>query len=64
MSKEMFIAAYDELMDEYAEEHGVDPAKIPDAAERKIADRAMTRMSDRIADMIDHYRERAKYGEV
>lgn len=59
MCKEMFIAAHEELIEEYLAEH-------PDAdwseAYEATADAAGDRYSDKFADMIDTARLRAKEG--
>lgn len=57
MPKELYIAAHEELIEEYLEEH-------PDADEAEAydvtADAAHGRMVDKIADMMDHGRDLAK----
>lgn len=57
MSKELFIAAHEELIEEYLLRH-------PDAdwheAYEKTADAADGRYRDRFADMVDAARQRAK----
>lgn len=59
MGKEMFIAAHEQLIEEYLNEH-------PDAdwgeAYEKTGDLAGERMRDNFADMIDTARLRAKEG--
>ena len=59
MSKELFIQAHEELIERYLEKH-------PDATEteayEKTADGAYDHMVDRLADMADAARDRAKYG--
>lgn len=57
MSKELFMSAHEELIDEYLEEH---PGCDWSTAYEKMADRAWDRMTDRLADMADHYRDLAK----
>ena len=56
--KELFIAAHEELIEEYMADH-------PDAdwneAYDKTADRAYDRYTDKFADMCDAARTRAKY---
>lgn len=58
MSKELFMAAHEELIERYLEEH-------PDAdwneAYERTADGAYNHMRDRLADMADSLRNRAKY---
>ena len=53
MSKELYMASHEELIDEYMEAH-------PDATEQEAydatADAAYGRMTDKIADMIDYAR--------
>lgn len=60
MSKELFMSAHEQLIEEYMAEH-------PDAdwheAYEKTADAATDRMRDNVADMIDGARLRAKYDE-
>lgn len=57
MSKELFIAAHEELVEEYLEQH-------PDAdwneAYEKTADVANDRYRDKFADMVDAAKQRAK----
>lgn len=57
--KDLFIAAHEELIEEYLNEH-------PDADWReaydKTGDAAGERMSGKFADMVDAARDRAKYG--
>ncbi len=59
MDKDLFIAAHEELIEEYLERH-------PDATEAqaydRTADAASDRTRDKFADMIDAARDRAKYG--
>lgn len=56
MSKEIYIAAHEALIDEYLERH-------PDAdwteAYERTADNAWVRMQDKFADMIDNAKDRA-----
>ena len=58
MSKELFIIAHEQCIEEYLEEH-------PDATEAEAyeatADAAGKRYIENVADMIDQARERAKY---
>lgn len=57
MSKELFIAAHEELVEQYLLDH-------PDAdwneAYEKTADGAYDRMRDKFADMVDGAKQRAK----
>lgn len=57
MCKELYMAAHEELVDQYLEDH-------PDAdwaeAYEKTADGAYSRMRDKYADMIDRARMDAK----
>lgn len=57
MSKELFMAAHEQLIAEYMDAN-------PDADESRVydlmADRAFDRMRDNIADQIDAARDRAK----
>lgn len=59
MSKELFMAAHEQLIAEYMEEH-------PDADESEVyemmADRAFDRMADNLAARIDAARDRMKEG--
>ena len=55
--KELYIAAHEELVDEYMDKHPeADEALVYDM----LADKANDRMIDRYADMIDAARNRAK----
>lgn len=58
MSKDLWIAEHERLVDEYLEEH-------PDAdwteAYERTADLVDARVADRIGSMIDEARDRAKY---
>lgn len=60
MSKELYMAAHEELMERYLEEH-------PDAdwseAYERTADGAYDRMRDNLAAKADYLRMRAKEGE-
>jgi len=55
--KEIFIEEHERLTDELIED-GMDPAQAHDVA----ADRAMDATRDRLADMADRARQRAKDG--
>jgi hypothetical protein len=59
MSKELYMAAHEELVDEEMERTGCDWQ----TAYERTADRAYGRMVDRLADIGDAMRDRAKYGE-
>ena len=59
MSKEHYMAAHEELVDEEMERTGCDWQ----TAYERTADAAHDRMIDRYADMADAMRDRAKYGE-
>jgi hypothetical protein len=59
MSKEMFIDAHMDLIDEYMEAH---PEATEAEAYDKTADGAYSRMTDRMADIADHARDLAKEG--
>ena len=58
MSKELWIAEHERLVEEYLNEHP--DAEWSEAYER-TADLVDARLRDRIADMIDEARDRAKY---
>jgi len=61
MSKELFMAAHDELIDEYLADH---PDADWDEAYEKTADKAHDRMIDRLADRADFLRkERQESGQ-
>ena len=59
MTKELFMAAHEELVEEYLDEH-------PDAdwseAYEATSDAAYGRMQGNLADRIDHYRQLRKEG--
>lgn len=57
MSKEMFMAAHEELIQRYLEAH---PEATEAEAYDKTADRAYDRMTDKMANMADTLRQRAK----
>lgn len=57
MSKELFIAAHEELVEQYMNDHP--EADWGDAYE-KTADLAYDRMRDKFADMVDAAKQRAK----
>lgn len=58
MSKELFIAAHEELIEEYLERH---PEADWHEAYEATADFIQDRYADNIGDMIDRARDRAKY---
>ena len=60
MSKELFIAAHEQVIEEYLEEH---PEATDAEAYEKTADAAYNRMTENIADLIDRERDRRKEGE-
>jgi hypothetical protein len=57
MSKELFIAAHEELIERYLERH---PNATEAEAYEKTADGAWGHMTDKIADMADRLRMEAK----
>lgn len=57
MSKEMFIAAHEALIEEYLEKH---PNATEAEAYDRTADHAYDRMRDNLADRIDYLRMRRK----
>lgn len=57
MSKEIYIAAHEELIEEYLERH---PNATEAEAYDKCADAAYDRYRDKYADMVDRARQRAK----
>jgi hypothetical protein len=61
MSKELFMAAHEELIEKYLEKH---PEATEAEAYDKTADGAYGLMADRIADMIDYHRQKAKDGQL
>ena len=58
MSKELYIACHEALIEEYPEENGLDDCHWHDAYEA-TADKAYERMRDMLADRADNIR---KYG--
>jgi hypothetical protein len=56
MSKELFMSAHEELIEEEMERTGCDWT----TAYELMADRAWDRMTDRLADMADHYHQMQK----
>ena len=58
MSKELYIAAHEELIEEYMNDH---PNADWSEAYEKTADGANDRSRDKFADMVDAARDRAKY---
>ncbi len=61
MSKELFIQAHEELIERYLEAH---PCATEAEAYERTADRAYGRMTDKLADMADTLRQRAKDGQL
>ncbi len=59
MSKELFIAAHEQLIEEYLLLH---PGTTEAEAYDKTADRAYGRMRDNLTDMADNLRQREKDG--
>jgi len=57
LSKEMYIQAHEELMNEYQEEH---PNASWDEAYEKCGDDAHERMIDNYADLADREKDRRK----
>jgi hypothetical protein len=58
MSKELWIAEHEKLVEEYMDEH---PEADWSEAYERTADKVDARLADRIADMIDEARDRRKY---
>lgn len=58
MSKELFIAAHEELVEQYLNDH---PEANWSEAYERTADAAYDRMRDKFADMVDAAKERRKY---
>ena len=61
MSKELYIACHEALIEEYLEENGLDDSHWHEAVEA-TADKALGRMKDVLADRIDCYRQIRKEG--
>lgn len=59
MSKELFIAAHEALIDEYLEEH---PLRTWQEAYEATADKANDRMVERLAAHADYLRDKRKEG--
>lgn len=57
MSKELFMAAHDELIERYMLSH---PEATEDQAYEATADDAYDRMTDNLANMADRLRQEAK----
>ena len=57
MSKDIYIMAHEELIQEYLEKH---PNASEDEAYDKTADAAYDRYRDKYADMADTYKQRLK----
>jgi hypothetical protein len=60
VSKELFIASHEILIERYLESH---PNATEAEAYDKTADLAYNHMTDRLADMADMLRQRAKDGQ-
>lgn len=58
MTKDLFIATHEELIERYIEKTGCDYATAYDAT----VDKAYNRYTDKYADMIDQARQRHKDG--
>lgn len=58
MDKDMFIAAHEELIEQYLNDH---PDATDHEAYEKTADAVYDRYRDKWADVIDAARDRAKY---
>ena len=61
MTRELFIDAHEELIQLYLEQH---PEASEAEAYDKTADRAYNRMVDKLADLADSLRQRAKDGQL
>jgi hypothetical protein len=61
MSKELWIAEHEKLIEEYLDSH---PEAVWSEAYERTAELVDNRLRDRIADMIDEARDRAKYEGV
>lgn len=61
MSKELYIAAHEALIDEYLDQH---PEADEALAYDLTADSAYGRMTDHLADMADALRDARKYGDA
>lgn len=61
MSKELFMACHEALVEEYLDENSLDDGHWHEAYEA-TADKAYDRMRDVLADRIDHYRQLRKEG--
>jgi hypothetical protein len=61
MSKDIYMLAHNELIEEYMEAH---PGVSWTDAYDRTADQAYERMKEKIADMVDTARERAKYASL
>ena len=57
MSKELWIVAYEQLVEEYLGEGYSD-----EVAEQMASDNAHDKMCDNIADVADYYKDLRKYG--
>lgn len=61
MSKELFIAAHEELIGEYLDQH---PEATEGEAYARTSWQVHDRMTDRLADMADAARDARKYGDA
>ena len=61
MSKELFMAAHEELVEEYLDEH---PEADWTQAYEATSDAAYVRMQGNLADRIDHLRQLRKDGMI
>ena len=59
--KELFMAAHEELIEEYLKTH---PNATEAEAYEKTADKAFGRARDRLADQADYYRMLKKEGQI
>jgi hypothetical protein len=57
MTKEMYIEAHEQLIEEYLEKH---PEATWDQAYELLADKAYDRYRDNFADLVDQARQRKK----
>jgi hypothetical protein len=61
MSKDWYIEAHEREVTDYMDRH---PNATWEQAYSRTADRAYDRMRDEMADAADHYRRRAKDGDL
>ncbi len=64
MGKELWIAAFDELVDEYLQEHEDATEEEAIKAVEAMDDRVSARAGDKMGDMIDHMRMLKKDGLI